>query len=244
MPDQSPERLAEVDTGAVYEGIRGRFVSIVAPLTPDRLNGRVPATPDWSVHDVLAHVVGITADLNRQHFPQPDDVGGSKWASAQVDSRRSSGVEQIIREWDRESDDFEEGLRAFGYEVGSHFVADLHAHYSDVRHAFGLTADPDPLAIQVSLDHYLGFIDQLLDGSAWGEVELAAGGQTWRLGSPGLHRAKVAAEPFELLRAVSARRSLRQVRELDWTGDVDELLELLQRGFSSGYSFPNADMIE
>jgi hypothetical protein len=54
----------------------------------------------------------------------------------------------------------------------------------------------------------------------------------------------VIAEPFELLRAVSARRSLRQVRDLDWAGDFDELLDLLQQGFGNGYSFPDADMTE
>jgi uncharacterized protein (TIGR03083 family) len=244
MPDEPFHRSATVDAGAVYEGIRQRFVSVVASLTPDQVVGRVPATPDWSVGDVLAHVVGITADLNRQHFPHSDDIGGSQWAGEQVDSRRSCGMATIVREWDREAAGFEDGLRAFGYEVGSHFVADLFAHYSDVRHAIGLTPDPDRVAVEVSLDHYLGFVDDLMKRSTWGVCELTAGGTTWHLGSPGLHHATVHAQPFELLRAVSARRSLRQVRALDWTGQADELLDLMQRGFTGGYSFPNADMIE
>jgi hypothetical protein len=240
----SEVRAASVDTGALYERIRLAFITMAAGLTDAQLRLRVPATPAWRARDVLAHVAGLAADLNAQHFPELDDVGGVAWACSQVARRQSMAVAEMIDEWDRQSETFENGLRAFGYEFGSHFVADLHAHYHDVRGAVGLPAHADDLAVAVALDHYLGFIGEMLGNAEWGTLEVVAAQEIRRLGTDQQARARVRAEPFELLRAVSGRRSARQIRALDWTGDVDGFVMLLHTGFSGGYSLPAADLAD
>ena len=244
VDDGRSAREASVDTGALYERVRRDFVAVVEALPDEQLDRRVLATPAWAGRDGLAHVVGLAADLNAQRFPEPDDVGGVAWADHQVELRRTWTVVELTAEWEREAATFEDGLRAFGYEFGSHFVADVHAHQQDVRNTVGLPPDNDELTVAVALDHYLGFIDELLADAKWGALEVVAGTEVRQLGASEGHCARVRAAPFELLRAFSARRSVRQVLALDWDGDVHGLLALLQAGFGGGYSFPMADLDE
>ena len=238
------ERKSTIDAGDIYEGTRARFVRTVRHLQPHDKATPVPATPEWVVGDVLAHVVGLATDLNAQRFPDVDDVGGTAWTTRQVEARRATSMAAIVDEWDREAPVFEDGLRLFGYEEGSHFVADLHAHHQDVRGALGLSRDEDPITVCVSLDHYLGFIDTMLRAGQWGTLDVTAGGERRTLGEPGKHHAGVSGSAFGVLRTFSARRSLRQVRQLSWEGDLDSLLTMLSDQFSSGYSLPTNDLSE
>lgn len=132
----------------------------------------------------------------------------------------------------------------FGDAVGGHFVADLYTHLNDVLHALGRPPEIDEVVIEVALDHYLGFVGEMLDASEWGIVELCSERSRWQLGTAGLRRAELSGSAFELLRVFSARRSIRQIRALHWTGDIDALLVLLDRGFQDGYTLPMLDMIE
>lgn len=242
--DPRQARSATVDTGMVYEHARSRFVLTVHALSADELALAVPATPGWSVRDVLAHVVGVAADLNAQRFPDTNDVDGTMWTARQVADRRTESIADIVGEWTREAPAFEDGLRLFGYEEGRHFVADLHAHHQDVRGALGLPRDDDPITIEVSLDHYLGFIDTMLKANAWGTLDVTTDGEQRTLGDHGSHRARVTGPGFEVLRAFSARRSERQVRHMSWEGDLDALLVMLSGELSGGYSLPVTDLRE
>jgi uncharacterized protein (TIGR03083 family) len=243
--DPWEERKATIDTGVIYEQTRARFVHTVRTVQAHEAATPVQATPGWAVRDVLAHVVGLAADLNAQRFPDGDDIAGATWTTRQVEARRATSIADIVDEWDREAPTFEDGLRLFGYEEGSHFVADLHAHHQDVRGALGLSHDDDPLAVAVSLDHYLGFIDTMLRTSKWGTLAVTAAGEQRTLGEGGPHHAHVSGSGFEVLRTFSARRSERQVRRMSWEGDLDSLLTMLGELFSgSGYSLPELDLAE
>lgn len=243
MDEFATARAASVDTGAVYERTRRAFVATMRAASAAQHAQRVPAAPDWSVRDALAHVVGLAADLNAQRFPDPDDLGGSAWAARQVEQRRSATLADIVAEWDREGPAFADVLRAFGYEFGSHFAADLHVHHQDVRQALGLVRDDQEETVAVALDHYLGFIDELLVTMQWGALEVVAGSEVHHLGT-GPQRARFVAAPFEVLRALAARRSERQLRALEWEGDVDAFVEFLRSGFTGGYALPVADLVE
>lgn len=238
-------RAETVDPGEVYESTRRRFEATMRSLDEAQLQTFVPAAPEWRVRDVLAHVVGLVADLNAQCFPAADDIGGAAWGAAQVSARHDWSIDRVLDEWAVEAPGFEDGLRLFGYEEGSHFIADLHAHHQDVRGALGLVRDDDALTVAVALDHYLGFLHQLLCDASWGVLAVATGGEVRVLGTEdGSNRAQVAGPAFEVLRAFSARRSDSQIRALRWRGDVDALLALLHTGYTGGYSIPSADVIE
>ena len=113
-----------------------------------------------------------------------------------------------------------------------------------MRGALGLSRDDDALTVHVALDHYLGYVGSLLAEQSWGSLVVETGDETWRVGGDGPHSARVGGAPFEVLRAFSARRSPSQIRELDWSGDVDGLLALLSAGFTGGYALPTDALVE
>ncbi len=230
-----PRREATVDTGALYARKREQLVALVRACSDAELDRAVPATPDWRVRDALAHVVGITADMNRLDFGQGDPEA---WTARQVDTRRGRTVDELAAEWEQESPRFEEGLRLLGYSIGSHYVGDLHAHLQDVLAALGQPADRDELTVRVSLDFYLESFGEQLDDNGVGAVAVHAAGEEQVVGS-GATVATVVGDPFELLRAFSGRRSLDQVRRLAWTGAPDRVVPVVSR-----YPFPEHDLVD
>jgi uncharacterized protein (TIGR03083 family) len=229
-----PER--DVDCGELYELERRRFVELQRACDENARATKVPATPLWTVHDVLSHVVGITVDLNRGRFGNRSDPDA--WTAAQVDARRDHTVEQLAAEWSDAAPQFEDGLRLLGYEIGSHYVGDLLQHAADVRHALGLPRPDDHLSLAVGLDFYLVSFEETLTEAGAGAVEVAVGDESWTLG-PGAPVTSLRAERFELFRALGGRRSEGQVRALDWRGDADAVVPLVSR-----YPMPVTDLVE
>jgi uncharacterized protein (TIGR03083 family) len=233
--------LTAVDCAALYERKRRELVTWLAGLPADALATPVPATPGWTVHDVVAHTVGLAADLNAERFPDPDDVDGDRWTSAQVEQRRSRTLGDLAAEWDAEGPRFAAGLRQFGYEISRHFVGDLETHVQDVRSALQAGPDPDMTAVRVALDHYVAALDERLgreDNGRDGALELRFDGERVVAGH-GPIAASVAASPFELMRALSGRRSLRQLTTLEWAGDAERFAARL-----SAYRIPDDDVVD
>lgn len=219
----------EVDPASLYERERVAFLRLLRSLTPEQQATTVPATPAWSVRDVLAHVVGITADLNAQRF---GDGSADQWTAAQVDARRGHSIEELAAEWDHEAVQFETGLRLFGYGLGAHYLGDLLQHVSDVRSALGGSPVRDDEALAVALDFYLESFEETLDEADVGAVDLRCGQERWRLG-PGAIVATLTASRFELFRALGGRRTLNEIRGLTWTGDREAIV-----GYVSRYPTP------
>lgn len=62
-----------------YRNARIRVSAIAAGLDESQLLELVPATPEWSVHDLLAHLVGGAADSSCGRM---DGAGGRRWMHA------------------------------------------------------------------------------------------------------------------------------------------------------------------
>jgi uncharacterized protein (TIGR03083 family) len=225
----------DVDAATLYEQTRVGLISLVRSLDDEGRATRVPATPAWSVQDVVDHAVGINADLRTGSYgPGASD----EWTAVQVASRRGRTFEELAAEWDAEAPGFEDGLRLFGYEMGSHFLGDLLQHVSDVRHAVGLPRVPEDETLLVALDYYVDSFHQSLVEAAVGSVQVRAGGEGWTLGA-GDVVATWAAPAFECFRALGGRRDEAQIRALGWTGDVDHIVPLVSR-----YGVPERGLVE
>ncbi|MEQ1786526.1 MAG: maleylpyruvate isomerase family mycothiol-dependent enzyme [Acidimicrobiales bacterium] len=225
----------EIDAAGLYEQTRLALLELVRSLSPEQQSTPVPATPAWSVLDVVAHVVGITADLRAGSFGPGDQ---DAWTAAQVASRRGRSIDALAAEWDDEAPGFEAGLRAFGYEMGSHFLGDLLQHVSDVRHALGQPRIPDDVTLLVALDFYLDSFDGGLHDAEVGSVAVRTGDDEWVLGSgPVVATWKV--DRFECFRSLGGRRDEAQIRAQPWTGDVDAIVPRVSR-----YGMPERGIVE
>jgi hypothetical protein len=218
-----PER--DVDPGELYGLERRDFVSYLRSQPAENLTTMVPATPAWQLHDVLAHLVGITADLNAQRFGAGDS---DAWTAAQVGSRRHDSVDELAAEWDRAAPTFEAGLRLFGYQFGAHYLGDLLQHVGDVHAALGQSPVRDDVAVAVGLDFYLESFEETLDETGVGAVDVFVGEEHWRLGNASVI-AGITAPRYELFRALGGRRTLDEIRDLSWVGDPETVVGLVSR---------------
>jgi uncharacterized protein (TIGR03083 family) len=212
--------------GAIYKDGRRRICELVVTLDDE---GRAPvaACPGWSVHDVVAHLAGVCADIVSGNLT---GVATEPWTAAQVEARRETSVADLVGEWSRTGPQVEAMTARFAGRAGEHLVADVVIHEHDVRGAVERAGARDSDGVHVVLDSLLtsGLASSLaVRGRA--ALRVRTDGREWTVG-PGAPAASVEAPPFELFRAASGRRSPAQVRAYAWSGDPEPYIAALQFG--------------
>ena len=191
-------RERAVDCGALYESVRGDLIAMVRAADASELEAIVPATPKSHVRDVVAHVTGITEDLNAGNFGDGD---ADAFTRAQVERHRAAPLTDVVAIWDaRKHPQFEAGLQTLGYQIGNHFVGDLFIHVVDVASTLGAVIERDSTAVWVSLDWYLDALEEALADLDLGSLEVISGPERRVIGTTPV-TATVTASPFEMLRA-------------------------------------------
>ena len=183
--------------GALYRANVEAVAGLADDLSNEQLSARVPATPDWDVHDVLAHMAGGASDLVHDRM---DGAPSPQWTERHVTERSARSAEELAAE-----------LRSNAAAVAAMLadaerpaiVWDLAVHHADLHEALDLGAMPEEL---------------------WRPVLEAA--VAMRLG-PDASQVRGAAPDYELFRALFSRRSRGQLAGWDVPGyDGDRLAEL------------------
>ena len=241
-PPGTPLYTRRVDEiGALYGEGRRRLSAIVSGLSVAQAQQRVPACPEWTVQDVVAHLAGGCTDVLVGNV---DGITTEAWADAQVRDRRDRPIEQLLQEWSVAALELEGGAaqRLPGL-LRELWILDLTSHEHDVRGAIDRAGDRDAPAI-------LRVTDLLVEEGLHRQVvALALGGLavrtptvSWFVGgatpptatlapafagddgsSPGSEGDRrvpgVACSLFDLFRALTGRRSRSQIAGFDWTVD-------------------------
>ena len=140
-----------------YHRSTAEFVEVVRGLTADQLTATVPACPAWTVHDLLAHLAGSSADQVNGNL---DGVTTPQWSARQVDDRRTTTTDGLVAEWESHAST----VAALCDPVaGPNPAWDVTVHLADLRETVGLPPGPAE--------------------NGWGEVLIAA---TGLLGGRGL----------------------------------------------------------
>jgi uncharacterized protein (TIGR03083 family) len=225
------------EIAAAYAGGRARISQLVAHLDEQEAGTAVPGCPGWTVKDVVAHVTGICADILAGNL---DGVATDPWTAAQVEARRLSPVSQIVDEWSELGPQVEAALPSFPGEPAAQLVADLTTHEHDLRGALARPGarDSDAVAIGVGFvaPNFLSWLADL----GLPALSLRAGESEWV--TDGVRPvATLSADPFELLRALTGRRSEAQLRQLTWDGDPEPYLPAFEWG---PFHVSPADVVE
>lgn len=243
--DGSPSPLwlnPGMELDALYAAQQEQFTSVVLAHA-DRRTARVPACPEWEVHDVLAHVVGLASDAVTGRLPtmelleqwRDDQVmeARDRMTAGQVERQGDRSIKRLADDWRRLIPTISPMLRdeipfpdpaPFG--VGAVLITDLEIHYQDVRGALGLPAATDGPALSLALATYCFGVDYRIRTLDLPALAVRYAGKQRILGD-GEPRATVAGDRFELLRAFGGRRSRKQILALDWQGDPGPYLPLI-----------------
>jgi hypothetical protein len=203
-----------VDLGDLYRQARRRITATVLSLDPSEYWYTLPAAPDWTIHDVIAHLRGIVEDGIAGNMA---GAPGDAWTSAQVERGSNVDTQVLLEDWDADAPFFEAALTASGGSgLMSAAVIDIHTHELDILGA---------------LQRRLTLTDE---AGRWLTATLAEGlvSAAGASGLPGLRVATVEGDEFgdldaatvlrvsrvELFRSRLGRRSRDQVAAYDWGG--------------------------
>lgn len=207
------------DLAGLYLATRDRIVGIVSGLGPAEEAVQVPATPEWNVHDVMAHLVGITEDALSGNM---EGAPGDTWTAAQVARGKDRTLADLLAAWEANAPAVASVLPAAG-ELAIPAVLDIATHEQDLRGALGRPGARDNDVVRFAVPYLVeGWPAQLAAAGLPGVrvvTELGAFGEG-EGAAVTLH-----ASSWELFRGFFGRRSLAQVRAWSWDGDPGPVLD-------------------
>ncbi len=210
--------MADLDLAAIYLAVRDRMCVAIEAMSAVDAEKAVPACPDWTVHDLLAHQTSMPVALIAGDLPTGDV---NEWIQGLVDVRRDTSIDDLLAEW-RNDDDALAGLVA---NVGI-LVGDLVAHEGDLAGALGIAPDRTAPESAALLPGALAGLKGPIDEAGLGAIEVRHGDRSWRThdAEPGW---SFEADPWEALRALTSRRTADELRAIPHTGDPDPYLPIL-----------------
>ena len=230
------------EPGTLYAEGRQRIMAMVSGLSDDEASKTVPTCPAWSVHDVIAHLTGICADIVAGNV---EGAATDPWTAKQVADRADRSMAELLAEWEATATQVEPIVGMFPGRVPQQLVLDLTEHEHDIRYVLGQPGARDAPAIDTSLDIALDVLfTPALALRGLGPVDVRVGDRRLVAGTGGPPNPAAAelapailagtAEPltptcdpevtlqasaFDLVRALTGRRSARQIAAFDWSAD-------------------------
>lgn len=234
-------RVIEFD--AAYADTKAAVVALLTSRDAAVWDRVVPATPDWRVMDVVAHVTGLAADAATDRMPQDLNLleqfrnaevvaARDAYAQSMVQARRDRDPQQVLDEWHaiepdllaRLAADPRPGSLPFGFDVV--LVTDLCVHTDDIFGALGVPPRRESAASHVALAGYCFGVDYRVRALGLPALVVGYDGKERKLGD-GPPAATVSGDRWELVRAFAGRRSRAQLLGLEWTGDPQPYLPLI-----------------
>lgn len=219
----------------IYAATRAELIAFARAASPELVGTMVPATPAWSVRDIFAHVVGINTDMLDQNL---EGVGSDAWTEAQLEKRAGQSIDDICDEWESVAPRFDEfGASTPDMALGA--TADLITHLHDIGGAIDKQFDRRGDGVMVTLGRYCDRYSDRLAAAGLADIRIVADDVDWSSTEPTAGQVTLSGTAFELIRAMTGRRSSRQVDALDWSGDHEA-----HRGLISAYGSRSTDLIE
>jgi hypothetical protein len=210
------------DYAQTYGALRVRVSELVRDADEEQLERFAPAAPQWRVRDLVAHLSGITADINAGNL---DGVATDAWTARQVDTRRDWSIARVLDEWDTEGAKVEAVMSSFPEAAIGQMLTDAATHEHDIRGALERPGARDSDAMALAFDWGVsGLVMTAEPADVTLRVETDAGTAT--VGTAERHIG-LRVDWFDLFRSMTGRRSLEQMRDFGWDGEAaPELLVL------------------
>ena len=201
----------------LYRTTRLRLTAFLdAERPPDELP--VPATPGWTVHDVVAHVAGVAHGVasGERLTAGPTE----EWTAGHVARGRNISTADLLAEWERTSQAVEALLATTAILP---LVLDAAAHEFDIRGAVGDTGARDCPVVHIGAAVMLKGLDAprpLIVETEQREVRVGPPGETEQPD-------RLVTTDFEAFRWRLGRRSRRQLAAMRWSSDPAPFLACL-----------------
>lgn len=234
VQDPSWERLADHDA---YRYCRAELSRLIADHL-DAADRVVPACPEWTVRDVVAHVVGgcVWAVQAREGL----DVSGPP-DLADVEMTR------LLDDWRQTSERLDVLLAGGADPVHPMMALDLFAHELDIRHVLGTPPPPDHPGYPGALDAAVAGFSHEVRRRGLPVLRIAAPGAEWTAGSgtpgSGTPAGTLEGGRHDLFRTLTGRRTNAQIADLTWSVSPDPWLPAFAWGLFTPPTRPVENVI-
>lgn len=242
-----------VDPAAAYLDGKRSLTEVLRAASPQQLEAKVPACPEWTPVDVARHLTGVALDMVEGRMPLDDDPvemwqyddgvrRGNAFTDNHVVQRRERSLDEVLGEWDENTARLLPILRGEQrapqdipfIEIVP--VTDIAAHLHDVRGALGQPGDRDSALVALGFASYFASFAMRAAGRNLPPLRVRYDGKE-RVTGDGEPAATWTGERFELFRALAGRRSNEQILAMHWEGDPTPYVPLI-----SNYG-PRADSL-
>lgn len=201
------------DCADAYRDLRGRVTELVRNADPASLDALAAATPEWRVRDILAHMAGVNTDIVNGAL---DGVGTDPWTAVQVATRLEMPIDEMLDEWETNGSTVEANAAILGPGAGQ-WVYDACTHEHDIRHALDAPGARDSEAVAIAFTWGTERLGAGLDATSKPGLTVQTATASHEVGN-GEPRTTVTLDEFELIRAMTGRRSLAQMNAYAWDG--------------------------
>lgn len=224
------------DLADLYDQLRNDVSELVAGLEPQQLDTPIPATPDWTIRNVVAHLAAdatcvIAGDFPSEFFAAMGEEATvltlNGWTARQVKQREGRSLEDLIQEWKSSGNEvitmmrgekpWPEGILSFADRV---LLTDVTVHQQDIFGALGIERARESAPIKIALSGYIATMGWRLASTALAPLRFDLGEKSYVAGE-GEPTTTVRGSRYELFRAMSGRRSPEQIAAYDWDGDAE-----------------------
>jgi uncharacterized protein (TIGR03083 family) len=208
------------DYAQTYGALRKRVADLVRDAGDEQIERHAPAAPDWRVRDIVAHLSGVTADINAGNL---DGVASDAWTARQVDARRDWSIDRLLDEWDTEAAKVEAVMPTLPELALGQMTMDAATHEQDIRGGLDRPGERDCDAIEIGFDWGVAMLASMCD-QADTTMLIQTDAGTAMLGS-GARQVGLRVDRYELFRTMTGRRSAEQICAFGWDGEpAPELL--------------------
>jgi uncharacterized protein (TIGR03083 family) len=168
------------------------------------------------VRQLVGHLAGAPKDI---FTGRVGDIPPNEWTARQVSEREQLTLDEVLSTWDSEAAEWVTRIDS-EERFGPILVIDLFTHEHDVRAAIGAPAASEPEAEDAAdfvVQTVTGWLDQTLRSKELPALRVRAASEAeWVLGSGEPAATVTLPSKFELARALTGRRSRRQLEGYDW----------------------------
>ncbi|MER7010217.1 maleylpyruvate isomerase family mycothiol-dependent enzyme [Saccharopolyspora sp. NPDC000359] len=191
---------------------------------------RVPACPEWTVHDLLRHLVEVARVVRGR-------LTGA--VPAELDPGLSRA--ELLQQWAEFGGEVERVLEQRPGGTGRQLVADAFTHELDLRCALAQPLPTEHCAYVSAFEFGIAGLDRSLREHRLPALLLEADGAKWTAGD-GEPAASVRATRVDLYRSLAGRRTVAQIARLSWSAPPEPWLPAFTWGPFTPPTRPVEDM--
>jgi len=193
-------RGADADPSEVaveYPALRTRIVELLASLDESVASVPTPACPDWTVRELVSHIVGVPEDVLAG---RTEGIATEQWTQAQVARHTGETLAELREHLLGLAGDFDPLLAHVPVPINGQFLVDALTHEHDLREAVSMPGAREARAVSIVTSWLL--LHQRIDDDTIAAFERAG------------------ADEYTVMRALTGRMSMRQMRDADLPADA------------------------